>query len=29
MAALVETLARLRALDPASLGPIPLAARYT
>jgi FMN reductase len=27
--ALVDTLARLRALDPASLGPIPLAARYT
>ncbi|HEX3884426.1 MAG TPA: NADPH-dependent FMN reductase [Stellaceae bacterium] len=29
MAALVETLAKLRSLDPASLGPIPLAARYT
>jgi NAD(P)H-dependent FMN reductase len=29
MAALVETLVKLRSLDPASLGPIPLAARYT
>ncbi|HEY1797558.1 MAG TPA: NADPH-dependent FMN reductase [Stellaceae bacterium] len=29
MAALVETLAKLRALDPASLGPKPLAARFT
>lgn len=29
MAALVETLARLRTLDPASLGPKPLAARFT
>jgi FMN reductase len=29
MRALVETLAKLRALDPATLGPIPLAARYT
>jgi len=29
LAALIETLAKLRGLDPASLGPIPLAARYT
>lgn len=29
LAALVDTLARLRGVDPASLGPIPLAARFT
>ncbi len=29
MASLIETLAKLRGLDPSSLGPIPLAARYT